>query len=146
MNKHEFNIEIGRLKETYGELKYPAERIRGIWDAVSVNDVSVFRSAITKLITDEIHPPMLPKIITAIIAERTKHPVYKQDNYDSSKPIDCGKCGDSGIVLAREMENGIATPYRYSFKCDCIIGERSGFEWPSWAVSNSYRFQIESYK
>ena len=112
MKKAEFDAQIGRLKEVFGDRHYSTERIKVIGDWAKGCDRDLFAKAVTNAIVEcqIINPPMLPKLKEFYEIERAKNPA-------AAVVERCPYCTGSGLICGEEV-----TPVTY--RCRCPEGDR----------------------
>src|SRR3954462_10986965 len=73
MNLQEFDSQVNRLRDTFGDRSYPDERVKIIWREVQSLGRAWFERTIDRLIGEFRKAPMLPDIRFLIAEERERH-------------------------------------------------------------------------
>lgn len=68
MKPEEFKREVDRLVKTYGPKAYPQERADLLWHEFRSVEAQVFTAAVSRLIGESAHAPLVPRI-REVIAE-----------------------------------------------------------------------------
>lgn len=117
MKFSEFEIEIRRLKKVYGEMKYPEERVMGIFDALSSLPIESFKDQVTKFIAGTDKPPFLTTFVEAfgpILYDLKRQAIEKQLENEP----DCIICGNCGVASGYSRIGFNST----AFQCVCKRG------------------------
>jgi hypothetical protein len=124
MSPVEFDLEIKRLAECFGEKHFPRERLRLIWNGVATLSATGWRKVVDKILLTSRTAPMPNEIIElarAIEREEFASTVKGAANAifaeilpkDMPRPKRCPHCNDSGLVSA--IRRG--TNYSFAFRC-----------------------------
>lgn len=70
MNTDQFQHQVVRLQDVYGEKTYGKERVKLIWETVRNLDLRFFESVVSHIIKTSRTPPLIPEITEAIIQVR----------------------------------------------------------------------------
>ena len=130
MNSKEFDTEMIRLKNTFGEKNYSEERMRIIFKETQFIDFAFFRSCVDELIGSSKFTPLLPEfreIATKFreIKERQKDQA-KQHRYDNSDGLNAE---ESSMILKKIIARG-----------NNLISDKEWEEWKA-LIRSSYKFQ-----
>lgn len=139
MTQVEFDTQVKRLVDTYGEKAFPAERVRIMWGHVSGYDRDWFRRLCDKLIASCRQAPVYADYAEDVNHERDR--IWTAQKH-SRKVVEmrdwaCSTCHGLGAVLARKIDGGAA----YAFKCSCGAGKADRRAFPHWRdeYQESYR-------
>ena len=83
MTKNEFITQINRLKSVFGDRSYPDERVKIIWDKFSCVNDAEFSDCVSKLISENRMPPMVPEFsvfLPDVIVSSKKKKIEKIKN------------------------------------------------------------------
>lgn len=72
MTAYEFDTQINRLKDVFGDRHYPDERVKLLWRAVSDYPGKWFSKTVDKFIGECRQPPLLPEFRTEVAIERER--------------------------------------------------------------------------
>ena len=113
MTKKEFEEQINRLIDTYGAKAYPAERIKGIWQAFKHFHIDDFKQGVSVIINENYYPPMLAKM-------REQIRYTKIDLHDECP---CEHCGSTGRIICFKEGDTSGLPIG-TFRCFCENGNQ----------------------
>jgi hypothetical protein len=92
MNMAEFDTQISRLKNTFGDRAYPDERLKLIWREVREFSSGWFEKLVDRLICDSRLPPLLPEFRNEISRERERlWDLQKKQHTQDAKDFYSGK-------------------------------------------------------
>lgn len=80
MDYSQFNKQIERLKETFGEGKFGEERVSLIWREVKSFDAKWFEHAVDGFIGDRAFAPLMPEFRTETVKERERKRILERDS------------------------------------------------------------------
>lgn len=112
-----FELQMDRLRITYGEKVYPkdGERDKAIWERVKAFPAKQFENAVTHLIGETFTPPTLTKISESLGFFRTN----AFTRIDEAPPaFSCEPCRDFGFVFDGDFVEA----------CMCATGRSIGPE------------------
>ena len=117
----DFETQMARLIATYGGDRYPKERVQAIWRQVQRLHERVFAAAVERLIAEDTHAPMVPRIlemVRAVEAVADRRGAFKAGD----AKFTCRQCGGSGWVLT--TKRGPFPQPEVSFRCSCSAGAK----------------------
>lgn len=115
MQRKEFEEQIDRLVDTYGEKNFSVERVKILWEKFKFEKVDYFRNAVSNLIAENFTAPPASKISVAIQALKESNTLKERKTYD----WDCTWCGQSGFVIVGHIETG----HVGVLKCKCEFAD-----------------------
>lgn len=127
MNTKEFEIEIGRLKKTYGVNKYPDERIMLMYEKLCGLPYEAFRNQVSAFIAEREKAPMLSDFFSAFsghIDELKRQEIQRK----LIGVPDCINCSNEGVVIFYKRESGNG----FAFQCSCPRGPLMYSFYPKW--------------
>lgn len=116
MSKDFFNIQISRLKSTYGEKQFPRERIEMYWEKYHMVPAVDFKAAVNRLILNSRYAPMAQDFDDALYEPLLRLKEVRASEI-SQKGM-CQGCKNTGRVSIKI--NKAHAPY--SFRCYCNLG------------------------
>jgi hypothetical protein len=142
VTKEEFQREMDRLASNFRNAYSPA---RQELIAKEVKDLSApwWKRTVDRFIGEFRQAPLLPEIREAIAGERERlwdlqKKVPLNQIWEGTKIVNCGRCFDTGHVLARRI--GEKTPF--AFICDCEFGRKCRDNMPPWEQMNQGEWEI----
>jgi len=94
----EFTHQVDRLKSSFGEKNYPAERIKILWDELRHQDAAWMNKVVTRLIGESRFPPLLPEFRDALAIQRergwnTEKQQMARSASEAFRMWESGECG-----------------------------------------------------
>jgi len=118
MNPMEFDIQMGRLRNVFGDKNYPDERTKLIWSEVRDLPQYYFAKLCDRFIGDSRQAPILNDFRTEAYQFRLHaKPAKTVEPWKVVNP-GCDTCFDTGVFLARSKTN----PGPWAFRCACSKG------------------------
>lgn len=125
---NQYQAQVNRLNETYGNKAYGEERARLLWDKVSHLEEWQFRKTIDHIISECIHAPMVSKVF-----EISKQFTSSKDSRDVALEKArresmkwCNACGKDGHISAKLKNDGGS----FNFLCLCPHGDAEAINCP----------------
>lgn len=117
MSKDFFNGQISRLKGTYGDKAFPAERVAMYWERYQNLEALDFKRAIDSIIANNRYAPMGQDFDDALVEPMLRLKIKQSENL--TKGNFCQGCNNTGRVSVR-LKPGESN---YSFRCYCKLGK-----------------------
>jgi hypothetical protein len=118
MNYQEFNHQLDRLRDVYGDKSYSDQRTKLLW--ARINDLSAawFACLVDGFIETSRQSPMISDFKDAVSNERNRLYKKKKESsfVDENKNYDCNSCGDSGFRF--KTIDGC----EFTYRCCCTNG------------------------
>jgi hypothetical protein len=123
MQPSEFQENISKLKEAYGERNYPEIRVTGLWKTLSVFAPTVFTKAVDKLILTARTAPLYTELREQCEFEQRNRPRPMEARRELHD--ECPDCGFNGVI---EMIGYLGESRTTTFgSCDsCELGKNNG--------------------
>ena len=123
MTRSEFDYQIIRLQEVYGEKKYPEERQKIFWERFNEVDDRTFTETVSNLIADSERAPMA-KDLMAILRPIINEIRMSKERAEEAKK--CPTCKDNGMVYVGGWEGplhggGFTDNWK---RCHCLFGRQ----------------------
>lgn len=138
MTKEEFQNQVIRLRNVYGDKYFPEERVSIFWNKLKFTKAETFERMVSLLIAECVSAPMLQKILEAkrIFGDDS---VSRESAINEKRRVsaNCSQCGKMGYVLAKHLISG----NEYSFRCSCSIAEFMNLNYPVWTPSHEREFK-----
>lgn len=116
MDKIFFEMQIQRLKTTFGDRPYSEPRVELIWKKFHIIDNSVFELAVNNLISNSRYAPLVYDFDQELAGQMTDAKQNRIDKITQGKH--CHACNNTGRVSVQQD-----TKYApYSYRCHCTIG------------------------
>ena len=115
---NEFERQIDRLADVYGEKKYPMPRREALWNRFNLLPAETFKQAITDLIAKEQYAPMQDKFMD-LLREPLRELLEKDKQERLEKAPDCFRCNNEGVCIFYSRETGDS----HAFRCKCERGK-----------------------
>jgi hypothetical protein len=156
MTQEEFQKQIKRLADVYGERNYPPERAKMIWRKLGHYHEKVFNEAVDTVIADNAQAPMLTKLREAVYAAQRLFPELASDPHAPTRKeilegqkskSECRKCWNWGIILARRKDiegnplESLVCPCRWGTLAAQLPENRSC---PRWLHYYDYYYALDS--
>lgn len=121
MNEIQFQYQIRRLQEQFGNQNYSQERIKLIWREVKDIEPFWFEKTVDRFIGECRQAPLLPEFRDAIAVLRETHrPKQSFGPANIETVSSCSNCKGNGIFVCGLKEaSGL-----WAFRCHCSLGER----------------------
>lgn len=112
MQYDDFNKQVDRLRNVYGEKPWNNERVRLLWENFKHEEIAQFTRSVDHVIAESFISPVFSKMREAMGGSQYKVFVPNVLDYD------CSWCGQTGLVSALKRD----TAYKASFICTCELG------------------------
>lgn len=110
MQQHEFLNSMARIKNTYGEHKYPEEREAMIWAWAKRMPANLFDAVCSELIAEFEHAPMIGKFKDCYMKLKPRFQTNQTERV-------CVYCTNSGFILDGGLPGNASA-------CHCEHGQR----------------------
>lgn len=132
MTFKEFELEMIKLGEVFGEKKYIGARRNMMWNKFEKVPVKLFRDCIERLICYEQYAPMMDKFEVILGPWLAEHKAAEIEKLQNS--VNCTICRGTGTQIVKIV---VTKPYNYglldhAFRCDCLLGEMLAFNLPKY--------------
>lgn len=117
MTEYQFNLEIERLKQSYGDRPYSVPRTRLLWEIVKGIDADFFSKWVDRMLLDSKYAPGGPEF-------RELYDSWQAVQRRRANPNErlCAVCGDEGRLLAIKKDDWTKTAFLCTF-CDAAKSE-----------------------
>jgi len=139
MEIKDFEIEIGRLKKTYGVAKYPDERIYLMYEKLCGLPYDAFKNQVSAFIAEREKAPMLSDFFAAFSGQMDELRRQEIERRLTGVP-DCLNCAGEGAVVFYKRSTGNG----YAFQCTCPRGPLIYPFYPKW--KSEYHSEFASHR
>lgn len=120
---------MARLRECFGQNKYPSDRVDIFWDRFKHLDNQIFSKAVSRLIANENHAPLLERIAEEISLLGGSN--WREDEIERLRGLqNCSVCKNTGRYHTPGRVPGEAA---FNWGCTCKLGE---FAYPNYPRQN----------
>lgn len=127
MNQKQFQFQVERLKNVYGENNYKSERVMMLEKSFINLNYEDFKSAIDELISNQKFAPLKNQIAEAVS-------LVTRNRSGGSLPPGCFRCSNTGRIFVSKPDG-----HSYAYACTCALGQQYS---TSHLSINSHRGQL----
>lgn len=139
MTPENFAIQVQRLRETWGQDRYPKERVKEFWEKLKDMPDFWFTSCCSDFVGNSLKPPMLKEFLADAEDFKRREATKRIQSsgeahfsvFSNGEPLrttfECSRCNDHGWVLAPREEGPDAV-----YRCTCTRGEAGNPQIPQW--------------
>jgi hypothetical protein len=120
MEKREFEILIGKLRETYGDKTYNDYRTEEFWRQLQHVPFFLMEETVQELLATAQRPPLLQQIREVLQSKSNKYAAEKQAEIEHKieKIKKCQWCDKNGLLEGFNIKADPYKPQSKTFRCD----------------------------
>ena len=143
MTKEEFDLQIMRLREEYGDKKVSSEKAAIFWSKLNEIDAEDFTEVVDSLISNLGRAPLLSDFTTPLQPQLRA----LEDREEGELP-ECTECRSTGTVMVMRAQriDGELTYQRVGYRCHCKRGSRLCRTIGAVAEPSTYAYHYDFYR